>query len=476
MIKIQKYNTKRLKAFSLTEVLITMFVIMIIIIASAPVITKKQVKNKRPHGVWECKLDINGKHYSTTTIENQAPSTSAKGDFCTFNPQINAENYSVTVIGGGGGGASGSSYAVDAVSYGSSTGYLVPAPGEYDVLVVGGGGGGSARLGYRGNLGGAAGGVVVRKNLSLSKGDYCVLEAGMGGEAGGAVSTETGDGEDTACTSATTNPAWKDACNGQDGSSSKFYVFAKSTTIEATGGKGAKSTGTASYGTPYACSTQRPSGSTGGRIFSGGNCTEAKNFLQSSNIDSAIFGQGGNGSTTSVARPGVNGVVMLISSSFHSGGGGKRGSTAYMTIEKIKDPVKVFVGTGGAGAITEDTNGEQGQNSAFGYYITAKGGAGGEARAKSSTLKSSGLSGEAGSISPYGGSLAGGSASCSATALNGQNNMDVTNGVKVATETTYGSGGGGGGAHSKRSTNCNIANKWGKGGRGMPGYVRVEWN
>ena len=62
-------NIKILNAFSLTEVLVTMFVIMLLIIASAPMITKKNAKNKAPHGTWECYLDDNGKHEANFVYE-----------------------------------------------------------------------------------------------------------------------------------------------------------------------------------------------------------------------------------------------------------------------------------------------------------------------------------------------------------------------------------------------------------------------
>ena len=62
-------NIKKMKAFSLTEVLVTMFIIMLLIIATAPLVTKKNTKNAKPHGVWECMLDENGMPYSTLKID-----------------------------------------------------------------------------------------------------------------------------------------------------------------------------------------------------------------------------------------------------------------------------------------------------------------------------------------------------------------------------------------------------------------------
>ena len=86
-------------------------------------------------------------------------------------------------------------------------------------------------------------------------------------------------------------------------------------------------------------------------------------------------------------------------------------------------------------------------------------------------------------MSPYGASISGGAATCSATAMNGQNDMGNNEGIAKenrglakAAENEYGAGGGGGAAYSSTSKGCSLEDKWGKGGRGMPGYVRVEWN
>ncbi len=479
-------NIKTINAFSLTEVLVTMFIIMLLIIASAPMITKKNVKNKNPHGVWECYLDDNGQHVSKTTLDGQSPTTKSEGNYCVFEPQTNAKVYTVMAIGGGGGGASGTSFAVDAISYGSPVSYTIQANGLYKILVVGGGGGGSARAGLAGNMGGGAGGVnLVEKNLK--KGDLCTLEAGAGGVPGGSADPEAENlpEEDESCSGTT----WKEVCRGKDGKSSKFYIYGDySNAIEATGGKGGGQylSDAGVSGDPACGSSANASWYEPGKVFSGGNCDKTKDFMESTssggNVD-VTFGHGGGGSTTEDAYPGRNGVVMLISSQYHSGGGGKRGSTAYMSLNKITDEVKVYVGQGGAGAITEDTNGEQGQNSAFGYYITAKGGEGGRTRYKSSSLEWGGLDGENGAMSPYGGVLSGGTDSCSAEAMNGKNDMGTNNsidkekrGIKAANATNYGAGGGGGAAFSKNSAVCKMDERWGRGGRGMPGYVRVEWN
>ena len=460
-------NIKILNAFSLTEVLVTMFIIMLVIIASAPMITRKNAKNKAPHGVWECYLDSNGQHVSKTTIDLQEPQTETGGDFCTFKPQANAKNYTVMVIGGGGGGASGTAFSMDAASFGTLTGYQAPADGDYLVLIIGGGGGGAAltKGDWKGARGGGAGGIQ-RQTLNLHKNDYVVLEAGMGGKGGGGDSDTEGE---TACPSTPTG-RWADACKGEDGNPSKIYVYSTNKTITAEGGKGG-STSPGSAGTPTHNAQKAAGYKQEGRIDY--NNSALKDFINSDDKSAVTFGFGGTGMLSDTGGSGRPGVVMLISNSHHAGGGGKRGTTAYTTLEKITDEVKVNVGKGGAGAVTEDTNGEQGENSSFGYYVTAKGGEGGKSRYKS-TSSNDALPGENGAISPYGESISGGGTS--KNNLNGQNNMDNNDGYVQAAETQYGAGGGGGSSLARTGTTGSSEGRWGKGGRGMPGYVRVEWN
>ena len=484
----QKYNNiKILNAFSLTEVLVTMFIIMLLIIASAPMITRKNTKNKAPHGVWECYLNENGQHVSRRTINGTVESETVEGNMCLFKPQTNAKKYTVTVIGGGGGGASGTSYAVDATSYGSSTSYVAEAEGDYKILVVGGGGGGSAMPGVlaHGNKGGGAGGVEYT-TVHMHKGDLAILEAGQGGVGGGSVDPDAETPESSSGTADTTctGISWKDVCKGKDGKPSKFYIYGDySNAITAEGGKGGGRAYPGEQGEPK-CGDQNAVDYHGGQAFNA-DCNKTQDYMSYLGASGfkVVYGNGGDGSSTADAYAGYNGVVMLISDSHHAGGGGKRGSTAFITVENITDEVKVYVGQGGAGAIYEDTNGEPGEASAFGYYVTAKGGEGGKIRYKSDSSDTSGLPGEDGAMSPYGASISGGAATCSATAMNGQNDMGNNEGIAKenrglakAAENEYGAGGGGGAAYSSTSKGCSLEDKWGKGGRGMPGYVRVEWN
>lgn len=467
-------KTKILNAFSLTEVLVTMFIIMLVIIASAPMITRKNAKNKAPHGVWECYLKADGSHESKTTIDGQASKTDdSGGDYCTFDPPANAKIFTVMVIGGGGGGASGTAFSMDKASYGSAAGYTIPADGQYSVLLVGGGGGGSAYLGNKGAKGGGAGGIKIY-TANYKKGQYVVLQAGMGGDKGGTPDPEVEEQNDptsdqSECDGAVNTP-WKDICKGKDGEPSKLYVYSSNTTIEVEGGKGGKDYSTGANGHSDIGAQTNANGDKGGKINY--NHDKLSSFINSDDKSAALFGNGGVGIRGPNGGQGVNGIVMLVSTAYHAGGGGKRGTTAYTSLDKITDQVKVYVGKGGAGATTEDTNGEQGENSSFGYYVTAKGGEGGIARAESSYGTTGGINGLEGAMSPYGGTLQGGTTSN----LNGQNNMAQNDGYAAASETQYGAGGGGGAALARSSASGSSKDRWGKGGRGMPGYVRVEWN
>lgn len=472
-------NIKILNAFSLTEVLVTMFIIMLLIIASAPMITKKNAKNKAPHGTWECYLDDSGKHVTKKTLNGATVADDGgvgeNGDYCIFKPQHNAKNYTVTLIGGGGGGASGTAFSLDRASYGIAATYIIPADGEYDILLIGGGGGGSAYLGNQGAKGGGAGEIRMQ-SVHLMKGDMASLVAGAAGERGGSGEEDTeGSGssggsetEEDSC-DGPVGTSWKDICKGKDGGDSRFFVYKGTADYTAKGGKG----GTQSQGQNGGSSTAYVNkGADYGVEINFADPSLSK-FINSVNYDGVTFGFGGNGNKSELGERGRSGVVMLISKAHHSGGGGKRGYAAFTTLENITDEVKVYVGKGGAGATTEDTNGEQGQNTSFGYYVTAKGGEGGTIRYMSRS-DSTGLSGEDGGDSPYGGMLKGGGNS--AGNLDAENKMSENDGYKKPSEDMYGAGGGGGGSIPRDAVNQTSDGKWGMGGRGMSGYVRVEWN
>ena len=93
-------------AFSLAEALITLLVICVIAIASAPVITKKhKARINLPHGVYACywngdnlvaKYIINGQESDGKVVFDSEEQRYG----CEFNPPTNAKNFVATIVGG----------------------------------------------------------------------------------------------------------------------------------------------------------------------------------------------------------------------------------------------------------------------------------------------------------------------------------------------------------------------------------------
>lgn len=434
-----------------------MMIVMLVVSMFTPNVVKKRTGNKKPSGSWECYLNANNEHISVFTDSNGKKTTLNQGTYCTFKPQENAEEYLVTALGGGGGGASGTSLSYDAVSYGDAVGYRVQYGGKYDILLIGGGGGGSANIGSHGMIGGSAGEIKIYEDHKLDPG-YYVLKAGEGGIAGGlekkdAEVDENGDTDEVEVCKHDSiyNTAWLNICDGGDGKESLFYDGERKVEFIARGGYGGakniytKATGSAGFtrSDTNDCSSRATTNINGGYISD--TTTKCKKALESLQAGLSYVGRGGNGSASEIAYPGYNGIAMIRSALFYSGGGGKAGGISFSVIKDIKDEVKVIIGKGGKGADIENTNGFSGENTSFGYYLTAKGGDGGEVKAQSSTSKTAKLNGEAGMPSPY-----------SASGL------------------SYAAGGNGGWAYSIKNTSQ--SKKWGEGEPGNSGYVRVEWN
>lgn len=437
-------------AFSIMELLVAMIIMIAAVMALSPVITKKHTSGKKPHGTWICSINDNGEHVSVLTNNLGQQTSKVEGTHCTFTPQPSTDKYLVTVVGGGGGGASGTSAANDAISYGEPIGYKIETDGIYDVILVGGGGGGSALFGNYGNKGGSAGYVAVYPDKKLKAG-YYVLRAGAGGTAGGLSDAEQEEDEDgniiepESCTpSYPGDTVYKDVCNGSDGGESLIYNENRSFEVKARGGYGGHKINDINNRASRdydVCNTRASVNSNGGYLSKIGDaCTAA---LLSVDPSQSYIGRGGNGSASEVAYPGYNGVAIIRSTLFYSGGGGKAGGMAFSVIKDLDSEVKVSVGKGGLGATVEKTNGLPGENSSFGHYLTAKGGNGGEIQAMSASGKDKKLDGEAGSPSPFG-------------------------------SHGFAKGGDGGFAYSAKSTN--VSETWGAGQNGSPGFVRVEWN
>lgn len=166
-------------AFSLAEALITLLIVCIITIASAPIITKKhRMKYNQPHGMYACywngdnlvaKQIVNNKITDGKTIYDSDEGRYA----CVFNRPSGTKNFTATIIGGGGGGAGAGILSKIERTYFSEPGdhiYTVPATGLYHILGVaaGVGGGYGSGLELRACTG-LPSGFVYAKNFMLLK-------------------------------------------------------------------------------------------------------------------------------------------------------------------------------------------------------------------------------------------------------------------------------------------------------------------
>lgn len=194
----KKIYEKRIAGFSLAEALITLLIICVVAIASAPVITKKhRAKLNLPHGAFACYWDgnqliskyvINGEESDGKVIYDNE-----EGRYgCEFNPPVKAKNFVATIVGGGGGGSAAIAVTpsemnrVEFTTPGNYT-YTIPETGRYSMLAVGGGGGGGDSNGANGKnakvMGGSGttGGVVYIPDMILKKNTKLNLQVGQGG-------------------------------------------------------------------------------------------------------------------------------------------------------------------------------------------------------------------------------------------------------------------------------------------------------
>ena len=126
--------------FTLAEALIALLIASLIIAAMIPVLTKKHRKVES-HGKWECTY-ANG--LKSRTYTNGIPDEWQSSN-CMFSPPAGAENFRVTVVGGGGGGAGGTGGRFRKIlSVKANGAYVVTAPrdGTYYIALQGAGGAG----------------------------------------------------------------------------------------------------------------------------------------------------------------------------------------------------------------------------------------------------------------------------------------------------------------------------------------------
>lgn len=475
--------------FSLAEALITMLIVMMVAILSTEVIAKRSVKNYSIRGHWECIYDPVTKKYSQKSIHYDG----ATGEFgevlidntgCVFHPQPNAKSYIVNVIGGGGGGASSSSDN-DYVYANTNIRSFVPEfDGQYEVVAVGAGG----NRGYQpcgSYSGGGGAGQVSYGKFDLVKENVYTLVPGVPG-----VYEKSDPGasyfkhNETDLLSAA--PGRKGQARDQDHfigmqvdcrwRSVTTAGTSQSPNIGIKPFAGDPSYDSRSFTPGEICRVSDAKFVCADTVYPEGSANRnAVDFLEVIGNVSAGKGCNGGGDNESSNY----GMVAIRYAGLYAGGGGKAGNHVLKTIKKITDDVTVRVGNGGRGAYVEYSHGMQGEPTLFGDLVVAPGGMGGLTRAVTGPAddKDAFLLGANGGKSVFGGFQSSGP---SVGDLNGRGDMDNDiDGLVVPEDDQYGAGGGGGSAKYCSSEEKIDTEKrrdcWGKGGRGMPGFVSVEW-
>lgn len=191
---IDKNKVKKLLAFTLAEVLITMIIITLMTLASIPVIKKSKEyreASKDQHS-WYAMYDKNNK--LVVSVDGGTPQSGSEyvggsGDnqYAKFTPPEGVSKFNVTVIGGGGGGAAGETGAGSARIYFPNTEDRTFTPiktQEYQIIAVGGGGGGGGGGAAAGAGGGGYSGGVVIARATLKKNQTYNVFTGAGGGGG----------------------------------------------------------------------------------------------------------------------------------------------------------------------------------------------------------------------------------------------------------------------------------------------------
>lgn len=208
-MSLKKIKEKRVAGFSLAEALITLLIICVIAIASAPVLTKKhRARMNIPHGVFACywqdnqlvsKYVINGKESNGKTIYDNE-----EGRYgCEFNPPTGAKNFVATIVGGGGGGAGAGLFRTGNKKIYTDVGehiYTTETGGLYKIFAVGAGGGGgegtsnkhagdpaTSGLEYNGKLRagmGSTGAISYLPGIFIAKNTVLNIKVGAGGNVG----------------------------------------------------------------------------------------------------------------------------------------------------------------------------------------------------------------------------------------------------------------------------------------------------
>lgn len=203
----RKKLLERIVGFTLAEVLITMIVIVLMTLASVPVIkkTKEFRTYNNDKNSWVAMYEPVGVDPSTGKINEElvvyidgAKPSDMSGHITTdadgneqaiFTPPEGVNKFHVTVVGGGGGGAAGVSVPGTSKLFFSGNNateftFMPPNDGVYRIIAIGGGGGGAGgAVACDGTSGNSGGGVIATANLKKNA-RYGVIvgQGGYGGE------------------------------------------------------------------------------------------------------------------------------------------------------------------------------------------------------------------------------------------------------------------------------------------------------
>ncbi len=189
---IEKPTIEKILAFTLAEVLVTMIIIVLMTLASIPVIkaSKEYRAAAKDKNTWMAFYDEEDKLHVFVDGTEKADLVEGTGDdqHAKFEPPDGVTRFNVTVIGGGGGGAAGEAGIGQVKTFKADPNlteqtYVASDTGIYQIVAVGGGGGGGGG-GVLCEGGGAYSGAVQVAQVNLKKGDICNVVVGIGGQGG----------------------------------------------------------------------------------------------------------------------------------------------------------------------------------------------------------------------------------------------------------------------------------------------------
>ena len=189
---IEKPTIERIVAFTLAEVLVTMIIIVLMTLASIPVIKKsKEYRDAaKDRNIWMAFYDQNDELKVYVDGSERSDLVEGSGDdaYAKFEPPEGVTRFNVTVIGGGGGGAAGEAGIGEVKTFGYRENeyvqtFIPASDGIYQILAIGcGGGGGGGGAMCEG--GGAYSGGAIIQQAKLRKGNIYAVTVGKGADGG----------------------------------------------------------------------------------------------------------------------------------------------------------------------------------------------------------------------------------------------------------------------------------------------------